>query len=198
MLTPKQQQTLTFIEEYIAHHGFAPSMAEIADGIGIKSRGVVHRYVKALSQAGFLKTLPGRRRNIELRHKRLLNRKLPLVGRIAAGKPIEAIIQSDTVDLVETFLNSKCFALKVNGSSMIEDGIFDGDIVVCEKSQVAHNGQIVVALIDNEAATLKRIHYNPDRTVTLIPANARLAPMVYDATRILIQGIFVGLLRLAK
>ena len=198
MLTQKQQQTLESIEQFIAHHHYAPSMAEIADGIGIESRGVAHRYVKALSAAGWLKTLPGKRRNIELQNKRLLNRKLPLIGKIAAGKPIEAIIESDTVDLVETFLNSKCFALRVKGSSMIEDGIFDGDIVVCEKAPHADNGQIVVALIDNEAATLKRIHHNPDRTVTLIPANARLAPMVYDASRVMIQGIFVGLLRLAR
>ncbi len=198
MLTRKQSQTFDFIKSFFQENDFAPTMAEIAKGIGIKSRGVVHRYVQALSQEGLLRVIPNKRRNIELTNSaEKSNWFLPIVGNIAAGSPIEAIPQQEALDISHVFLSPKRYALRVKGDSMIEEGIFDGDLVVCEHSDTAVNGQIVVALVDGLEATLKRLQINPDNTVTLIPANARLSPMVYSADRIQIQGIFIGLMRFA-
>jgi len=199
MATRRQTKTYEFIEHFIDQYGHAPTMAEIAEGIGIKSRGVVHRYVQALIDEGLIKSLPNRHRNIQL-VKATASKPtcLPLVGYIAAGRPIEAIMQHETIDIADAFLGDKCFALRVKGNSMIESGIYNGDVVVCEHSHVAENGQIVVALIDNQEATLKRFQRNPDHTITLIPANSKLTALVYGAERVTIQGIFVGLLRFAS
>lgn len=207
MLTLSQNKTLTFIKDFVAKYSYAPTMAEIAKGIGIKSRGVVHRYVHALEEHGLIHLVPGRHRNIQLLedddsdggggqvHQEM---SLPLLGCIAAGRPIEAIAHQERLDLSGLMLGDNRYALQVKGDSMIEEGIFDGDIVICEHSQTARNGEIVVALIDNQEATLKRLQRNPDNSITLIPANARLSPMVYEASRVMVQGIFIGLLRLSR
>lgn len=192
MLTLSQKKVYEFIKEYVQNNGHSPTMAEIAKGIGIQSRGVVHRYVSALADEGLIEILPGRRRNIQLVSQ---NNLLVLKGRIAAGSPIEAIPDNETLDIVNIFLGAKRYALKVKGDSMIEEGIFEGDVVVCEYCESPAEGKIVVALIDHEDATLKRIKYNNDNTVTLIPANSRLSPKTYARDRVTIQGIYVGLLR---
>ena len=120
---------------------------------------------------------------------------LPLLGRIAAGQPIEAISDQRSVDIANIFLRENHYALQVKGDSMIEEGIFDGDVVVCKHANVADDGQIVVALVDDREATLKRLRRNQDRSVTLFPANPHLQPMTYPADRVQVQGIYVGLLR---
>ena len=120
---------------------------------------------------------------------------LPLLGRIAAGQPIEAIPGEEEINLSEFFVNHNRFVLRVAGDSMIEDGILDGDMVVVEKRDTADNGEIVVALIDGAEATLKRLHKNRDGTVTLRPANSRMPPMRYSAVRVRIQGVVVGQFR---
>lgn len=193
LLTLSQNKTLQFIQSFIKQNGYSPTIAEIAVGIGIKSRGVVHRYVSALVQQGLLELVPGRRRNIQLRKQP--SNLLPLVGRIAAGKPIEAIKNDEAIDVLNIFLGEGRYALKVKGDSMIDEGILDGDLVVCEYTQVANNGKIVVALIDGQDATLKKIRYNKDNTVSLIPANKKLQSMTYPKERVQIQGIYIGLLR---
>lgn len=192
MLTLSQKKVLDFIEQYISHHHYSPSMAEIAEGIGIQSRGVVHRYVSALVKEGCITLLPGKRRSIQLIKKEL---NLPLRGRIAAGSPIEAIADNETVDILNIFLGSNRYALKVKGDSMIDEGILDGDVVVCEYNQSPPDGKIVVALIDNEEATLKRVKYHDNNTLSLIPANPKLKPMTYSRDRVTFQGIYIGLLR---
>lgn len=192
MLTLSQNKALQFIQSYFKKHGYSPTMAEIAKGIGIKSRGVVHRYVSALVDEGLVQLESGRRRNIKLRQN---TSTLALVGCIAAGKPIEAIAEHETLDIVNLFIGPNRYALKVKGDSMIDEGIFDGDVVVCEYAEVAQNGKIVVALIDNQEATLKRIKYNVDDTVTLIPANSRHKIMTFTKERVAIQGIYIGLFR---
>ena len=194
MLTLSQRKTYEFIQRFFVSHAYSPTAAEIAQGIGIQSRGVVHRYLKALENAGMIALLPKRHRNIQL-SAAPSSQSLPLVGTIAAGRPIEAIEQQEVVDVTSIFLGPNRYALKVAGDSMIEEGIFDGDIVVCERSQTAQHGQIVVALIDYQQATLKRLHYNSDHTITLQPANPTHQPMVYAAHRVEVQGIYVGLLR---
>lgn len=194
MLTLSQKKVYEFIQLFSKANQYSPTMAEIAEGIGIHSRGVVHRYVKALVNEGLIKIIPGRRRNIQLMPESKPYT-LELKGRIAAGSPIEAITEGETLNIVNIFLGSNRYALKVKGDSMIDEGIFDGDVVVCEYCEVPADGKIVVALIDHQEATLKRIKFNHDHTITLIPANSKLSPMTYPEDRITIQGIYVGLLR---
>lgn len=197
MLTLGQRRTYDFIKKFLAEHDYAPTAAEIAAGTGIKSRGVVHRYLKALEAAGKIHLTPKRHRNISLIDEAttVFGSPLPLIGAIAAGSPIQAIEDADPIDLSKIFLGENRYALTVKGDSMINEGIFDGDIVVCEQADQAQSGQIVVAIIDNEEATLKRLEKTTDGRVILHPANEQLQPMVFDAHRISIQGIYVGLLR---
>lgn len=195
MLTTKQQQTYAFIKQYIAEHHQAPTKAEIAKAIGITSRGVVHRYVTALAEANLIERIPKRHRNIQL-----LSRldELPIIGKIAAGSPIEAIEQNTTLNISNTLFGLNRFVLQVMGDSMIGDNICNGDYIICEKAQTARSNDIVVALIDGEEATLKRIVYNGDETLSLLPSNPRLSPLVYTPDRVTIQGIYIGLLRINK
>lgn len=196
MLTTAQHKTLSFIRQFVAGHGYAPSLAEIAAGIGIRSKGAVHRYVQALADAGYIRLVPGRKRGIQLTDEaasELLS--LPLLGRIAAGQPIEAIPGRDTVNLAEFFLGPERFALHVRGDSMIDAGILDGDTVIVEHRETARDGDIVVALIDNQEATLKRLKRRTDGAVALIPENRAMSTMVYSAARVSIQGVVVGVMR---
>ncbi len=197
MLTMSQVKTYEFIKKFIKQHQHSPTAAEIAEGIGIQSRGVVHRYLKALVASNYIRLTPHRHRNIELNT--ALDRKesqIPLIGCIAAGHPIEAIGIEENIDIQSFFAGSQQFALRVKGNSMMDEGIMDGDLVICESSQTAHNGQIVVALIDNAEATLKRIRFNTEKnTISLIPANAEFQTVDYPAERIQIQGIYRGLIR---
>ena len=210
MPTDRARQAYDFIRAYSARHGYAPKLREIASHLGIRSRGVVHRYLRALEEEGWLRIEPDRARGIRLRKGRgaaqpgvlrsvsapsLAQFSLPLVGRIAAGRPIEAIAGEEEIDLSEFFINRDRFVLRVKGDSMIEDGILDGDMVVVEKRDTAENGEIVVALIDESEATLKRLQKNRDGSVTLRPANAALPPMRYSAARVRVQGVVIGQFR---
>ncbi len=196
MLTLGQKRTFEFIKKFLGEHEYAPTAAEIAAGTGIKSRGVVHRYLKALEQAGKIRLTPKRHRNINLVSETLVNfNSLPLVGAIAAGYPIEAIADADPIDISKLFLGDRRYALKVKGDSMVEEGIYDGDIVICDQADTAENGDIIVAIIDNDEATLKRLEKTHTNKIILHPANQHLEPQVYDASRVTIQGIYVGLLR---
>lgn len=196
MLTIRQHATLDFIRAYHAQHGYAPSLAEIALGLGLSSKGSIHRQVQALAEAGYLRLVPGRKRGIRLLEaEEAAPATLPLLGRIAAGLPIEAIQGEDSLNLTEFLMGPGRFALRVQGDSMIEAGILDGDTVIIRKSDTANNGDIVVALIDGEEATLKRLRHRPGGLVELLPANARLTPLLYPAARVQIQGVLVGQLR---
>jgi len=199
MPTDRPRQVYDFVRAYTARHGYAPKLREIAGHLGIRSRGVVHRYLRALEAEGLLRIEPDRARGIRLRGRAAAAAarpgQLPLLGRIAAGRPIEAIPGEDEIDLSEFFVHHNRFVLRVAGDSMIEDGILDGDMVVVEKRDTADNGEIVVALIDGLEATLKRLQKNRDGSVTLRPANAALSPMRYSAARVRIQGVVVGQFR---
>lgn len=196
MLTPVQQKTLDFIRRYRQRCGCSPSFAEIAAGIGIRSRGVVHRYVQALIAAGHLRQRPGRKRGLELTTAEAGPAlAIPLLGRIAAGRPIEAIPGEGTLDLTAFLLGANRYALQVRGDSMIEAGILDGDTVIVEARDGADDGAIVVALIDEGETTLKRLTRRRDGSVQLTAANAAIAPMIYGAGRVRIQGVVVGVLR---
>ena len=194
MLTPSQHKTLTFIRQFIAQHRHAPSLSEVAEGIGIRSKGVAHRYVQALAEAGALILHPGQHRGIELVEAIEDTLSIPLLGRIAAGQPIEAIPGQEQLDL-STLYGPNRYALQVTGDSMVDAGILDGDTVIIEQRDIANDGEIVVALIDGEDATLKRLKYRQDGNLALIAENPTIPPMIYAAERVAIQGIVVGQLR---
>lgn len=197
MLTQREQAAYAFIRDFIVRHGHGPLLTEIAAGLGIRSKGTVHRYVRALAAQQLIILQPGRHRGITLAAGGHAgdDATLPLLGRIAAGQPIEAIPDQDSINLTDFLMGPDRFILKVQGDSMIEAGILDGDMVIVEQRQHANDGDIVVALIDNEEATLKKLRHNRDGSLTLLPANHRLAPMIYTADRIRIQGVVTGQLR---
>ncbi len=196
-LTDKQRLTLDFIEHYIVRHSVSPKLQEIAEGIGIRSRGVAHRYVQALIDNNFIAMDNGRHRGIRLLkpNPHRVNSVLPLLGRIAAGKPIEAIPGEDQIDL-QDFFGHNNFAVRVQGDSMIEVGIMDGDTAIIEFRETANDGDIVVALIDETETTLKRFkRSHRGKYIKLIPANKEMEEMVYEASRVRIQGVLIGQLR---
>ena len=196
-LTDKQRLTLDFIQRYIATHTIPPKLQEVADGIGISSRGVAHRYVQALVDNGFIENNRGQHRGIRLlqSNPHRDDSILPLLGKIAAGKPIEAIPGEDQLDLRDFFGHNN-FAIRVQGDSMIEAGIMDGDTVIIEFRETANDGDIVVALIDESETTLKKFkRSHRGRYIKLIPANKDMEEMVYEASRIRIQGVLIGQLR---
>lgn len=196
MLSTREQDAFNFIRNYILQHGRGPLLTEIALGLGIQSKGVAHRYVQALAEQGVIELVPGRHRGIQLTgDEPAKSTVLPLVGRIAAGYPIEAIPGEDRIDLSEFFMGEDRFVLKVQGESMIEAGILDGDMVVVKSCRTAHNDDIIVALIDGNEATLKYYQNNGDGSVTLTPANPAMPPMIYSAERLTIQGRVVGQMR---
>jgi len=196
-LTEKQNIVLDFIQHYVVTHGVSPKLHEIADGIGIQSCGVAHRYVQALRDAGFIESESGKHRGIRLlkTDKQRARSSLPMLGKIAAGKPIEAIPGEDEIDLSD-FFGSHNFAVRVQGDSMIEAGIMDGDTVIIKFCETASDGDIVIALIDETETTLKRFkRSNKGRFIKLIPANKDMEPMVYEAERVRIQGVLIGQIR---
>lgn len=193
MTTNFQHYLYQFISEYIDEHHQSPSFADmtIAMGISPRSKSLITRSLRALSkEKKIILKKEGRRLLISLTSKQI-----PLVGRISAGMPIEAVSEYQLIDMNELFHGDHRFALQVKGDSMIEEGILDGDIIICQQATTAREGHIVVALIDQQNATLKRISYKKKGMVTLIPANAALKPQVYAPNRIHVQGIYVGLMR---
>jgi repressor LexA len=196
-LTPRQLQVVTFIRRFSAQHGFAPTLAEIARHLGV-IKATVQQYLQALEDKGVITRKRYSHRSIELVPDAFDSdeeRELMLLGRIAAGEPIEAIETPEPTD-VETLLglrrNRETFLLQVKGDSMIDDGIFDGDYVVVERRETAENGQTVVALLPDGSATLKRF-YREGGKIRLQPANPRLKPKI--VTRVSIQGVVRGVVR---
>lgn len=196
----RQRALLQFISQYMNKHGFSPTLAEIADAMGVSSIATVHEHLQNLEKKGVIKKWDGVIRGIEILDRSVLGEiitsvDLPLLGFIAAGQPIEPCTdQNMSVSVSPSMLTGKkrAFILKVKGESMIEEGILDGDYVVVEQQEEAGNGDIVVALLENGLATLKRFFREPDR-VRLEPANAKMSPIY--ATNVRIQGKVVGVIR---
>lgn len=203
-LTPKQKAVLDFIESYGEENGYAPSQQEIARHFGFASLGTVQNYLVRLERHGLLKkTWNARRGSQVVRPQPPLEHAavpIPLVGRVAAGRPIEAVQAEELIEVPRAMIKgaNPHFVLKVVGDSMIEDGILDGDYVVIKKQADATNGQTVVALINNEA-TIKR-YYGRSRKVELHPANSKYKPIVVDAETqdFKIEGVLMGVIRLCK
>lgn len=197
MPTLKQHQVLNFIEHYLTTHGYAPNYQEIAQGIGTRSRGSVSKHIHALAEQGLIECNKQTARGIKLvKSEQDEESGIPLVGKIAAGKPLMAFENIEKVDLHQHLQTSaNCYLLEVYGESMKDCGILPGDWVLVQTTPQARNGQIVVALIDNYEATLKRFRKNADATITLIPENRTLEPMTYPASSVAIQGIVIAQVR---
>ena len=211
MLTRKQRELLMFLEEKISQSGVTPSFEEMKDKVGLKSKSGIHRLISALEDRGFIKKLPFKARAIEILKlpnikQRPLDEKteiidnqvveLPIVGRIAAGLPIEAIESGENTFYVPKVLakGSDSFILEVKGDSMIDAGINDGDFAIIKKQNTANNGDIAVALTNENEATLKRFRKRGD-TIALEAANELFETRIYSAGQINIQGILIGLIR---
>ena len=207
MLTFQQEKLLKFITDYQKQNNVTPSFDEMKDGLDLKSKSGIHRIVSALEERGYIKKLNNRARAIEIiKNVNLIDTEsgknnnniisIPILGKIAAGVPIEAISDNTNyIELPETLLKKgEYFILNVEGDSMIEAGIFDGDQVVIRKANDANNGEIVVALIDNNEATLKRI-FKRGQQVALQPENSNYKTVIYGPDRIQIQGVLKHLIR---
>lgn len=198
-LTKKQRDVLDCIESFVRKHGYTPSYREIADHLGLSSPATVHQHIKALCEKGVINTGEhGVARSIELVDAEPMSAMavmLPLSGLITAGEPIEAVEDRETIaipsDFVLDAMNS--YVLRVKGRSMIEDGIFDGDYVVVERNPSPKNGDIVVALLNNEYATLKRFYREKDH-IRLQPANSTMQPIIVKGD-LNIQGVVKAVLR---
>lgn len=200
-LTRRQREIYDYLAEFIEHNGYAPSLEEIAARFRLSSVATVHEHLENLESKGALRRDPHKSRAIELTQPadgrgRSVAVDLPLLGRVAAGQPLEAISEHETLAVPEAMLGrGETFVLRVAGDSMIDEHIADGDFVIVEKRDTARNGERVVALIDDEHATLKTLFHESDGRIRLQPANERLAPLFYDASRVRVQGVAIGILR---
>ncbi len=198
-LTRRQQALHDYLLDRAREGDQPPTLDEICNDLGLKSRGSLHKHIQALVDAGLVEPMERRHRGVRLRDSAFTqeapSRSLPLFGTIAAGRPIEALETPETVDVPEALCpRGNAYVLNVRGYSMIEDGILDGDQIVVEQRETARNGEVVVALVDGREATLKRIEQRPG-VVVLHPANATMEPLRYAPDQVQVQGVLVALLR---
>ncbi len=199
-LTKRQKEILDFITEFMEREGYSPSMEEIAAHFQFASLNAVFKHLEALESRGHLHRDPNRARSIELKRERAAPiRELPLYGYIAAGRPIEAIASPETLAIPEELLSGRGphYVLRVQGKSMIEEHIDDGDYVIVEAREQAVGGEMVVALVDDESVTLKK-YFSEGAMVRLQPANKEMDPLILDGGRVRVQGIVVGVIRKYK
>ena len=216
MLTPKQHKLLMYIDTFINQTGHSPSFEEMKEAVGLKSKSGIHALLNSLEERGFIRKLAHKARALEViklpqketpveDKKQIANDNIeadfslmvPLYGKIAAGTPIEAIANpSEYIYIPKSFsTKSELYALTIEGESMIEAGIFDGDTAIIRRANRADNGQIVVALVDNEEATLKMLDKKSGNEVWLLPCNKDYEPIKLTADRVQIQGILYGIVR---
>jgi repressor LexA len=196
-LTKRQKEILDFVSAFIEHNGYSPSMEEIADHFHFASLNAVFKHLGALQSRGYLHRDSNRARSIQLSPGSSPGvQNLPLFGYVAAGRPMEAVSNPETLQVPDSFLRRRgnYYVLRVQGESMIEEHIQDGDYVVVESRETANPGDMVVALIDNETVTLKRF-YPEGAQIRLQPANDRIAPILVDAGKVKIQGVVVSVMR---
>ena len=204
-LTRRQKELMDFVSNFIDQQGYSPSYEEIAAGLSLASLATVHKHIQALESKQYLRRNYNHSRSLEVGERfrteqglRQDNRKeasIPLLGRIAAGVPVEAIANPETLHFSDFTTGEGTFALEVRGDSMIEDHICSGDFVLIEKSADAKNGEIVVALVDGSEATLKRYYAEPDGRVRLQPANSAMSPIFVDPANLQIQGKVLAVMR---
>jgi repressor LexA len=206
-LTKRQKQVLDFIAGFLGENGYCPSYEEIARGLELASLATVHKHISVLETKNYLKRGFNQSRSIELTPKYLQEyqrprahqvTEIPLLGRIAAGLPVEAVAQRETLNFADYTGSAETFALEVRGNSMIDDHICDGDRILLEHVVEARDGDIVVALVAGSETTLKRFYREPGGMVRLQPANATIKPIVVPARDVQIQGRLLAVLRSYK
>jgi len=194
-LTERQKDIFKFIESYLETNDYSPSLEDIGSHFGISSMNGVYKHLKILEERGYIRRLSNKARSIQLVHEELEKHTLPLLGYIAAGQPIEAVESPEEVEVPEYLMKrGEHYVLEVEGESMIDHHIQNGDRVVIQRRDHANNGETVVALIDGENATLKQ-YYREGRRIRLQPANSSMDPIYVEESRLRIQGILVGLIR---
>lgn len=213
-LTKRQFRVLAFLDSFVRRNGYCPSYDEVRKALGLASLATVHKHMNTLQRKGYIRRDPNRSRSIEVIDRRpmieadALSAKgendpgpmyraesLPLLGRIAAGRPVEAFANQEALSLQEFTGNRNVYVLQVKGDSMIEDHICDGDFVVVESTSGADNGDTVVALVQGNEATLKRFYRERDGRLRLQPANSSMAPIFMEPGELEIQGRVIGVLR---
>jgi len=202
-LTKRQKQVLDFLAQFVDENGYCPSYEEIAQGLDLASLATVHKHISVLTAKGYLKRGYNQSRSLELnpkyaqeqRRQRTAAAEIPLLGRIAAGAPAEAVEQKEVLQFSDYTGNPNVYALEVRGTSMIDDHICDGDVILLERTSQARDGEIVVALVAGSDATLKKFYRENENTVRLQPANAAVKPILVPAEDVRIQGRLLAVLR---
>ncbi len=203
-LTPRQQEVIRFIAGYQVDYGRSPSYDEIARGLNLASIATVHKHISSLEKKAYLRRSPNQSRSIEVAPKFLQEERrtrptrpleVPLMGTIAAGSPVEAFEDKATLSFGDFIGNKTTYALRVRGSSMIDDHICDGDMILVEKVETARDGDTVVALVEGTDATLKRYYREPGNMIRLQPANSTMSPIRVPAQDVAIQGRLLAVLR---
>jgi repressor LexA len=203
-LTKRQKEVLDYLVHFLNKRGYSPSFEEIARGLKLTSLATVHKHLSTLEKKGFIRRGYNQSRSIEVTQlpkpvrEQVIERHsagLPLMGRIAAGRPLEAIEDRETISLGDFTRGQNTFVLQVKGDSMQDDHILDSDYVVVEQTQVANQGDIVVALIANDETTLKRFYREAAGKIRLQPANSQMSPIIVPAAEVKIQGRVIGVLR---
>jgi repressor LexA len=203
-LTKRQKEVLNYLVGFLNKNGYSPSFEEIAHALKLTSLATVHKHLSTLEKKGFVRRGYNQSRSIEILQlpkpvrEQVLDRQvseLPLAGRIAAGRPLEAVEVNETISLADFSRGQGTYVLQVKGESMRDDHILDGDYIVVEQTQVANPGEIVVALVGEDDATVKRFYREPGGKVRLQPANSTMSPIMVQASDVKIQGRVVGVLR---
>ena len=204
-LTRRQKEVMDFLSSFIAKKGYSPSYEEIASGLGLASLATVHKHIQALEAKQYLRRSYNHSRSLEVAERFITEEQsrrpeaseasIPLLGRIAAGAPMEAIVNPESRHFSDFAKHDDTFALEVRGESMIEDHICSGDYVLAEKTDSVKNGDIVVALVNGSEATLKRYYQEPDGRVRLQPANSAMDPIFVDRASLDIQGRVLAVMR---
>ena len=198
-LTKRQREILNYLTAYTEQNGFAPSFEEIAENFNYNSLATVHEHLTNLERKGYIRRSYNESRAIEVLPPRgtAVATEIPLLGKVAAGTPIEALMQQETLAVPDAMLPRRGpnYALKVVGSSMIDEHIMDGDFVVVHGKQTAENGEMVIALVNGSEATVKKFYREAGGWIRLQPANSTMQPMRFQERDVLIQGVVVGIIR---
>ncbi len=204
-LTKRQKDVLEFLAEFIDKNRYSPSYEEIADGLSLSSLATIHKHISSLESKGYLRRAFNQSRSLEIapRYAAEVEKRravetglaVPLLGKIAAGVPVEAIANPEMLHFQDFLGDSGTYALQVRGESMIEDHICDGDFVLIQKTDSVRDGDIVVALVDGVEATLKRLYREPNGQVRLQPANSAMEPIFVSGASLQVQGKLMAVLR---
>lgn len=198
-LTKRQKEILNFIKKFIKAHGYSPTIREIGNHFRLSSPATIHKHLSNLESKGLIMRSYNKSRAVEVLEQRpnLNANQFPVLGVIAAGEPLEALEDKETICILPEVSGKDIYILKVKGNSMINDHIKDGDFIIVEKRDMAENGETVVALLDNENVTLKRFYRENDH-IKLQPSNPEMKPIIIKKGDIKIQGVVIGLLRKFK